>query len=162
MKKIINNIRRQPEEVRMHILHILTGAFAVILALLWIYSLGTNLTNSDTQAKIGQDLKPFSALKEDMVGGYNSISQPGASTGVDAISDTSTDSNTVDTSSDSSDLTTSNTDSGNTVDSNTDSDTTDTTIDSSTDSGTTDQNTDPNAAQNTDPNSDLRTQENNL
>jgi cytoskeletal protein RodZ len=149
MKKMINNIRRQPEEVRMHILHILTGAFAVILALLWIYSLGTNLTNSDTQAKIGQDLKPFSALKEDMVGGYNSISQPGASTGVDAISDTSTDSNTVDTSSDSSDLTTSNTDS-------------DSTVDSNTDSGTTDQNIDPNVAPNTDPNSDLRNQENNL
>jgi hypothetical protein len=89
MKKIIQNIRKQPEEVRMHILHIMTLAFAVILVLLWVYSLGTNLTNSDTQTKIGQDLEPFSALKDDMVGGYNSISQPN-----------STDQSTTDSNSD--------------------------------------------------------------
>jgi hypothetical protein len=76
MKTIIHHIRKQPEEVRRYILHALTVAFAVILALLWLYSLGTNLTNPDTQAKIGQDLKPFSALKANIVGGYDSISNP--------------------------------------------------------------------------------------
>jgi len=76
MKNFIHNIRKQPEEIRTSILHILITCFAVILVLLWVYSLGTNLTNSDTQAKIGQDLKPFSALKDNMVNGYNDISHP--------------------------------------------------------------------------------------
>jgi hypothetical protein len=73
MKRIIHHIRKQPERVRLHILHIFTATCAIILVLLWIYSLGTNVTNGQTQANIGQDLKPFSALKDNMVSGYNSI-----------------------------------------------------------------------------------------
>ena len=76
MKKFIHNIRKQPEHVRRNVLHILTAAFAVILVLLWIYSLGTTLENPDTQAKIGQDIKPFSAIKDNIVNGYNDMSQP--------------------------------------------------------------------------------------
>ena len=76
MKKFIHHIRRQPEHVRRHILHVLTLVFGATLALLWIYSLGTSLANPDTGANIAQDLKPFSALKDNLVGGYNSISQP--------------------------------------------------------------------------------------
>ena len=60
MKKIIQNIRRQPEKVRRHILHLLTAGVAIVLVLLWIYSLGMTLTNSDTQVKINQDTQPFS------------------------------------------------------------------------------------------------------
>ena len=74
MKKIIHNLRRQPEEIRRHILHVSTVVFAIILVLLWIYSLGTNLTNPDTVAKVGNDLKPLSVLKDNLVGGYKSIS----------------------------------------------------------------------------------------
>ncbi len=73
MKKIIYHIRRQPEEVRRHILNILTVIAAVILMLLWIYSLKTTLTNPDMQAKVNNDMKPFSALKANLVGGYQSI-----------------------------------------------------------------------------------------
>jgi hypothetical protein len=62
--------------VRRNILYISTTVFAVILFFLWIYSLGVTFTNSDTQVKINQDLKPLSAIKNDMVDGYNSISQP--------------------------------------------------------------------------------------
>ena len=76
MKKIIHYIRNQSEEVRRHVLHILTIAFAVILLFLWIYSLGTNLTNPDTQIKASNDLKPFSTLKDNLVGGYKSLSEP--------------------------------------------------------------------------------------
>ncbi len=76
MKKIIHHIRNQSEEVRRHILHILTITFAIILLFLWIYSLGTNLTNPDTQIKVNNDLKPFSALKDNLVGGYKSFSEP--------------------------------------------------------------------------------------
>lgn len=76
MKRIIHHIRKQPEEVRRHILHILIFAAAAILILLWIYSLGTNLTNSDTQVQMNQDLKPFSAFKDNMVNGYDSLTEP--------------------------------------------------------------------------------------
>lgn len=74
MEKIIHHMRRQPEHIRRHILHVMIVIFAVILFFLWTYSLGTNLTNPDTQAKINNDLKPFSALKANIVDGYNSIS----------------------------------------------------------------------------------------
>ncbi len=75
MRKIIHHLRRQPEEVRRHILHVLTICFGVILLLLWIYSLGSSFSNPDTQAKINNDLKPFSALKDGLVGGYKSMSE---------------------------------------------------------------------------------------
>ena len=108
---------------------------------MWVYSLGTNLTNSDTQAKIGQDLEPFSALKDDMVGGYKSISN---SSNTNLNGDA-----TIDTSSNLSP----------TVDSNSQD------TDTNTDYNTTDSNssgTDTNTDNSTDSNSDLRTQENNL
>ncbi len=76
MRKIIHHIRSQSEEVRRRILHVATVVCAIILLLLWIYSLGTNLTNPDTQAKINNDLKPFSALKSNLIGGYKNISEP--------------------------------------------------------------------------------------
>jgi len=74
MKNIIHNIRKQPEEVRRHILHIFILCFAIILFFLWIYSLGTTLMNEDTKVKMTQDLKPISALKANLIDGYNSIS----------------------------------------------------------------------------------------
>lgn len=79
MQKIIHhihNIRQQPEHVKRHILHVTTGVFGVILVLLWVYSLGTNLTSDDTQARLEQDIKPLSALKANIIGGYNSITEP--------------------------------------------------------------------------------------
>lgn len=75
MKKIIHHIRRQPDHIKRHILHIVTGVFAVVLVLLWIYSLGTNFTDTSTQAKMDQDLKPFSALKANLIDGYNSLGE---------------------------------------------------------------------------------------
>jgi len=79
MKKLIHRIRRQPEAVRRNILHISTLALGVVLVLLWVYSLGSTIVNPETQAKISQDLKPFSALKDNMVGGFNSLSEPSSS-----------------------------------------------------------------------------------
>ena len=66
MKKIIHHIRKQPEHIKRHILHITIIICAIILFLFWIYSLGTTLTNSDTQTKMSQDLKPFSILKDNI------------------------------------------------------------------------------------------------
>ena len=92
MKKIIYNLRKQPEHVRRNILHILIAASAIVLVLLWIYSLGTTLENPDTQAKIGQDVKPFSAIKDNMVNGYSDMSQSDADTNSNSDS-TNADSN---------------------------------------------------------------------
>ena len=66
MKKIIHHLRLQPEEVKRHVLHIVTIVCGIILILLWIYSLGTNLGSADTQTKMNQDLKPFSVLKDNL------------------------------------------------------------------------------------------------
>ena len=78
MKKIIHHMRSQSEETRRHILHVSTMVAAIVLVLLWIYSLGTNFTNPDNEAKLSDDLKPFSALKSNIIGGYQSLSQPSA------------------------------------------------------------------------------------
>lgn len=71
MKKIIHHLRRQPEEVRRHILHITIFIAAIVMIMLWIFTLGKSLSNPDTQTKIKQDLQPFSVLKDNIVGGYN-------------------------------------------------------------------------------------------
>ena len=75
MKKFIYHIRNQPEQVRRNILHMLVIIAGFILILLWIYSLGTSLANPDTQAKVSNDIKPFSALKDNLIGGYKSMSE---------------------------------------------------------------------------------------
>lgn len=80
MKKIIHRLRNQPEEVRTHMLNVLTAGSAVVLGLLWVYSLGTNLANPDTSSNIKKDLQPFSVLKDNLVGGYQSFSQPDQAT----------------------------------------------------------------------------------
>ena len=76
MKRIIHHLRRQPEKVRRDILHISIVALSIIMIILWSYSLGISLNNPDTQTKIKNDLEPFSVLKDNIVGGYNSISTP--------------------------------------------------------------------------------------
>ena len=64
MKKFIHHIRKKPEHVRKNILHALTLFFAVILVTLWVYSLGANFANTDTQAKVEEGFKPFTVLKD--------------------------------------------------------------------------------------------------
>ena len=72
MKKIIHHLRKQPEEMRRHILHILIFIVALIMIMLWVFSLGKNLSNPDTKTKMKQDLTPFTILKDNIVDGYNS------------------------------------------------------------------------------------------
>jgi len=79
MRKIIHNLRKQPEEVRRHILHLFILIVTIIMVTLWIFSLGKNLANPDIQVKIKQDLKPFSILKDNIVDGYKSTIDPNTS-----------------------------------------------------------------------------------
>lgn len=80
MQQMIHNLRQKPEHVRRHILHVSTVVFGVALLFLWFYSLGTNLSNPETQARVQNDLQPFSALKANLIGGYKSISEPNTTT----------------------------------------------------------------------------------
>lgn len=77
MRKIIHHLRRKPEEERRHILHIVTLVLGIVLILLWTLSLGRNVASKETKEKVKQDLKPFSALKDNLVGGFNSIKDSG-------------------------------------------------------------------------------------
>ena len=74
MRKIIHHLRKQPEEVRRHILHISIFAIAIIMIILWVLSLGKSLASPDTQIKIKKDLQPFSVLKDNIIDGYKSTS----------------------------------------------------------------------------------------
>ncbi len=64
MKKIIHHLRKQPEEVRRHVLHLSIFIVALIMIALWVFSLGKSLSNPDTQIKMKQDLQPFNTLKD--------------------------------------------------------------------------------------------------
>lgn len=75
MKKIIHNLREQPEEVRRHVLHILIFAVTVIMVILWVFSLGKGWSSPDTKEKVKQDLQPFSVLKDNIVDGYKSSTE---------------------------------------------------------------------------------------
>jgi hypothetical protein len=75
MKKIIHHSRKQSEEDRRHILHITIVAIGIVMILLWSLSLGKSIASPKTKEKIKQDLKPFSVLKDSMVGGINSIKE---------------------------------------------------------------------------------------
>lgn len=73
MKKIIHHLRKQPETVRRHILHIVVMAFAIILLFLWVYSLGVKLNDENTQYEIKESLKPFQDLGDDIGNDINSL-----------------------------------------------------------------------------------------
>ena len=64
MRKIIHHLRKQPEEVRRHVLHLLIFIIALVMIILWIFSLGKSLSSEDTQIKMKQDLQPFNTLKD--------------------------------------------------------------------------------------------------
>ena len=83
MDKIIHNVRRQPEEVRRHILHVITAVFAIILFLLWVVSLGRNFEQGETAEKTNKELQPLSALKANILGGYQSLTEPAPPAGQD-------------------------------------------------------------------------------
>ncbi|MEI7709107.1 MAG: hypothetical protein WCI76_00125 [bacterium] len=80
MKKIIHHLRSKPEHIRRHILHVLTVVAGFILLSIWFFSLSVHFSDPDTQVKLAHDVKPFSALKDNLVGGYQSLSAPNAST----------------------------------------------------------------------------------
>ncbi|OGI63927.1 hypothetical protein A2914_02310 [Candidatus Nomurabacteria bacterium RIFCSPLOWO2_01_FULL_41_21] len=74
IRKVVHHLRNKPEEERRHILHVTMIVICFIMVLLWTFSLGGELKDKETKEKIKQDLKPFSVLKDNLVGGYESMS----------------------------------------------------------------------------------------
>lgn len=66
MKRFVKYLRRQPEDVRKSLLHLAMIVIAIILVALWVYSLGSNLSDPDTQTRIKEDVKPLSAIKDNL------------------------------------------------------------------------------------------------
>ncbi len=75
MRRIIHHIRKQPEKVKRHILHVSTAVFGVILFLLWVFSLGRNFTSPEAKQEASESLQPLSALRANLVDGYYSLTQ---------------------------------------------------------------------------------------
>ena len=66
MKKIIHHLRKQSEENKRRILHATTLVCGTVLVILWVYSLGATVSNSDAQLKINRTLQPLNVLKDNI------------------------------------------------------------------------------------------------
>jgi hypothetical protein len=76
MRKTIHKLRQKPEEERRHILHITVIIIAIVMILLWAFSLGSRLSKPEVKVKTKRDVQPFSVLKDSLSGGYKSVSEP--------------------------------------------------------------------------------------
>jgi hypothetical protein len=74
MRKVIHHLRKQPEEMRTHILHFTVIVAGIVLVFFWLLSLGPSFSNTPIQAEFSDELKPFAALKDNLVDGYKNIS----------------------------------------------------------------------------------------
>lgn len=82
MRKVINHLRNQPEEVRRHAIHLTVIVAGVVLVGFWLASLGGTFEDAPpVQAELSDELKPFAALRDSFVDGYKSIS----ATAVDGV-----------------------------------------------------------------------------
>jgi flagellar basal body-associated protein FliL len=77
MKKIIHNLRSQPESIKIQILHFIMIFFAVVLFFTWTMLFSKNVSETNASANLKEELKPFSILKENLSDGYESISNTG-------------------------------------------------------------------------------------
>lgn len=66
MKNFIYNIRRQPEEIKRHILHVLVAVAGVLLLSVWVYSLGGSLSDTVSEENIKKNVEPLSVLKNNL------------------------------------------------------------------------------------------------
>jgi hypothetical protein len=73
MKKIINNLRQQPEEVRKHVLHVTTFVVTVLLFFVWVFTLGRTLSSAENKANMQTELEPISTMTDNFINGYNSL-----------------------------------------------------------------------------------------
>lgn len=74
MRKIIENLRQQPEAVRHQVVHLTVAGAGIILIALWLVSLGGTIKNAENKGtELSEGLKPFSVLSENLADGYQSF-----------------------------------------------------------------------------------------
>ncbi|MFA5750857.1 MAG: hypothetical protein WCX79_03435 [Candidatus Paceibacterota bacterium] len=67
MKKIIHNLRKQPEDTRKHILNVVMLVVIAVLIVFWVISLKNDFSSTETKERIKNDIKPFTILKESIL-----------------------------------------------------------------------------------------------
>lgn len=68
MRKLIYNLKQQPEGIRRNIVHIAVFVFAGFMLSLFVWSLGNRFSGGETQAQLKESLKPFSSFKDSVLG----------------------------------------------------------------------------------------------
>lgn len=66
MKKIIHQIRRQPEEVKRHILHVSVGVAGFLLLAIWVGTLGNSFEGTVADENLEKNVEPLSVLKSNL------------------------------------------------------------------------------------------------
>ncbi|MBP6060849.1 MAG: hypothetical protein KA515_02530 [Candidatus Pacebacteria bacterium] len=66
MKKIIHKLRKQPDQVKRHILHFSTMVAGMALFSIWLFTLGGNLNDTTTKINMKENLAPLSVLKSNL------------------------------------------------------------------------------------------------
>lgn len=76
-KKVVYNLRSRPEDERRNILHVMMLVACAIMFFLWVLSLGGGVNSSNNKSaevnKKESGLEAFSVLKENLLGGLESI-----------------------------------------------------------------------------------------
>ncbi len=73
MKKFIKKIQNKPEHVRKQILYVATIAIGGLIVIFWIFTLQYRFSSIDA-AKVQEELKPFSIIKDNIASTYNDVS----------------------------------------------------------------------------------------
>jgi hypothetical protein len=73
MRRIIHHLRGLSDKQKRDVLHFSTLIFAILLVLIWVYTLGHSFSDVDTKIKIQDSLEPFNNLKDNIVNEYNNL-----------------------------------------------------------------------------------------
>ncbi len=71
IRKVVRHLRNKPEQERRQILSISMICVCIVMAVLWTWSLGENITKEETYVKVKEDLKPFSVLKSNLIDSWS-------------------------------------------------------------------------------------------
>ncbi len=66
MRRIIHNIRRQPEQIKRHILHVSVIVAGVLLFSIWVHSLGGSFDSKVAENDLQKNVEPLSVLKNNL------------------------------------------------------------------------------------------------
>lgn len=74
IRKIVRRLRARPEHERKHLVNIFTFFGAIVMIVLWTFTLGSSFSDPDLKTQVKQEFQPFDQLKANVIDGYNVIS----------------------------------------------------------------------------------------